>query len=86
MIDINKHYTTHSGHPVRIYATDGKEPATVHGAYLMEGEWQHSTWSEDGAFFLHTRIESGLDLVEATDDYKYGTTPEAIKTQFNEEC
>jgi len=85
MIDINKQYQTASGHQVRIYATDGAGMKPVHGAYNTDYGWCIETWNENGVFFINLE-SSSLDLREVTPVYKYGTSPEAVKTQFNEEC
>ena len=85
MIDINKQYQTASGHQVRIYATDGAGIKPVHGAYNTDDGWFIENWTEKGLFFIELGCSS-LDLIEVTPVYKYGTSPEAIKTQFNEEC
>ena len=49
-IDITKKYTTRSGLPVRIYATDGAGQHPIHGAIKYEGGWDDNTWCADGAY------------------------------------
>jgi hypothetical protein len=50
-IDINKKYKTKNGHEVRIYATDGAEPHSVHGAYFKDGNWFANTWRANGKIY-----------------------------------
>jgi hypothetical protein len=63
MIDINKKYRTREGREVRIYATDGSEGYSVHGAILEEGKWESNTWDINGSFLGKPR-ESHQDLIE----------------------
>jgi hypothetical protein len=66
MIDINKKYRTRDGHEVRIYAVDGVEPYTVHGAIKWEiccQGWKTVNWTADGKYSTDV-IDRHLDLVE----------------------
>jgi hypothetical protein len=49
-IDITKKYTTRSGLPVRVYATDGMGLYPVHGAINYGDGWDNSTWCANGAY------------------------------------
>jgi hypothetical protein len=62
MIDINKKYTTRDGREVRIYATDGKDFNSVHGAVLINGDWRARNWNPDGMY--DSSGATDLDLVE----------------------
>lgn len=56
-------YTTRSGLPVRIYATDGGiSHDVVHGAYCSDGVWMHSSWGKNGMVFTGD-CRHGLDLI-----------------------
>ena len=48
MIDLNKKYRTKDGCEVRIYAIDGTETTSVHGAIKGENGWFVTTWRADG--------------------------------------
>jgi len=48
MIDLNKKYRTKNGREVRIYAIDGTETTSVHGAIKGENGWFITTWRSDG--------------------------------------
>jgi hypothetical protein len=50
-IDINKKYKTKNGHEVRLYAIDGAEPHSVHGAYFKDGNWYSNTWRANGKIY-----------------------------------
>lgn len=51
-----------SGTKARIYATDGKAPSPIHGAYEREGgEWGEGTWSRCRRF-LASGQPCGLDI------------------------
>ena len=63
MIDIKKTYTTRSGLPVRIYATDGGGSRPVHGAFFDGGRWRHSTWSDGGRFTCELS-DQPCDIIE----------------------
>lgn len=62
MIDKNKTYRTRDGREVRIYATDGYPPLTVHGAIKLEDCWEIVAWRSDGR--LGGYAESDSDLIE----------------------
>ena len=62
MIDKNRTYRTRDGREVRIYATDGSVPYTVHGAIKTKGEWRGFFWSESGSQYGHQIGEA--DLIE----------------------
>lgn len=62
MIDIKKQYRTRDGREVRIYATDGKGPASVvHGAINYNDGWVQHTWFADGMYHY---TSSCRDLIE----------------------
>lgn len=62
MIDIKKQYRTRDGREVRIYATDGKGPASVvHGAIKYADGWVQHTWFADGMYHY---TQSCRDLIE----------------------
>ena len=63
-IDINKKYRTRDGHEVRIYATDGYGPYSVHGAVEPKtGVWILESWTTNGK--TSCKVDSSNDLVEA---------------------
>jgi hypothetical protein len=51
-IEVGKSYKTRNGRQVRIYAIDGSDGQSVHGAILNEGkgEWTSHTWDVQGQF------------------------------------
>lgn len=62
MIDPSKTYRTRDGREVRIYATDGKGPASVvHGAINYNDGWVQHTWFADGMYHY---TPSCRDLIE----------------------
>jgi len=61
MIDLNKKYRTKDGCEVRIYAIDGTETTSVHGAIKGENGWFITTWRADGISSF-----PDYDLVEVT--------------------
>jgi hypothetical protein len=67
MIDINKKYRTRSGREVRIYATDGDNNKTIHGAVWLDG-WQFRIWYADGSY--DKDVESRIDLIEVRPRHK----------------
>jgi len=65
MIDIDKEYRTRDGREVRIYATDGCDPHSVHGAFLSDGEWHLTGWKSDGKVVCSGKNASrSIDLIE----------------------
>ena len=48
MISKDKKYRTCDGREVRIYATDGRKWAEVHGAILENNGWADWHWDSDG--------------------------------------
>lgn len=56
-------YTTRSGFPVRIYATDAGGNYPVHGAFLKDGEWIQNDWCISGKFDRSDTTPDGLDLI-----------------------
>ena len=63
MIDPAKKYRTRDGREVRIYATDGGNGETVHGAINNEGFWKSHAWDQSGFAFIGTGTSSS-DLIE----------------------
>jgi hypothetical protein len=64
-IDINKKYKTKNGFEVRIYATDGAEPHSVHGAYFKDGNWFANTWRANGKIYgIAEQLDFNLIEVE----------------------
>ena len=47
-LDLTKPVQTRDGREVRIYATDGRKPHTLHGAMNEDGEWVLASWFPDG--------------------------------------
>ncbi len=63
MIDPNKTYRTRDGREVRIYAVDGAEMLTVHGAIkLDDAGWELVAWRSDGRIGGYQETDS--DLIE----------------------
>lgn len=62
MIDKNKKYTTRSGLPVEIYATDRGGINPVHGAVFNCGAWRPESWTSTGVAIIGR--ENPIDLVE----------------------
>lgn len=62
MIDINKKYRTRDGREVRIYAIDGLDTRSVHGAMYTIGGWISYTWRKDGSYF--SDMDYADDLIE----------------------
>ena len=68
MIDINKKYVTRDGREVRIYATDGGLPHTIHGAVQrLLGEWIAHSWYPSGKSGY---TESAFGLIEVKPRHK----------------
>ena len=63
MIDINKQYRTRDGREVRIYATDGTDDQSIHGAVKDGNGWTIAAWYSDG---VHARSNRNgpRDLIE----------------------
>ena len=61
MIDKTKSYRTRDGREVRIYATDGVKPFSVHGAILFQNGWVDAHWTDTGSYQSEGR---DLDLIE----------------------
>ena len=87
MIDINKKYQTRDGREVRIYATDGDNNKTIHGAVWSDG-WQFKLWYADGSY--DKDLESKMDLIEVRPRHKRtvwvnvygsGVVPEACSSK-----
>ena len=60
IVNKDKQYRTRDGREVRIYATDGGYPCTVHGAVFIDGKWMVVWWREDGT----SQTDPNLNLVE----------------------
>lgn len=61
-ISKRKKYKTRCGYPVRIYATDGMEPYSVHGAVEISNDWIINIWHSDGSSNID--YSSRYDLIE----------------------
>ena len=70
MIDINKQYRTRDGREVRIYATDGYGPYSVHGAVLTEEGWFPRNWTNQGELSNGRLVHSAHDLIEVRPRHK----------------
>ena len=66
MIDINKKYRMRDGREVRIYATDGHFPSSIHGAFRgsghNKGTWISWQWMANGRAGVFSETE--MDLIE----------------------
>jgi hypothetical protein len=63
MIELGKQYKTRDGREVRIYAVDGAEMLTVHGAIkLDDAGWELVAWRSDGR--IGSWQETDSDLIE----------------------
>jgi hypothetical protein len=62
VISKDKKYRTRDGREVRIYATDAGPRYPIHGAFLLDGEWLHESWTIDGENVIEANSPS--DLVE----------------------
>ncbi len=63
MIDPKKQYRTRDGREVRIYAVDGGNGWSVHGAVLGEAGWMATIWNAIGR---RSKLdETNDDLIEA---------------------
>jgi hypothetical protein len=62
MIDKDKKYATRDGREVRIYATDGKDFNSIHGAVLINDDWMVMNWNSDGRYVSSGATDA--DLVE----------------------
>ena len=69
MIDKNKTYKTRDGREVRIYATDGTDNQSIHGAVKDGNGWTIAAWYSDG---VHARSNRNgpRDLVEVRPRHK----------------
>ena len=69
MIDINKKYRTRDGREVRIYATDGMDNQSIHGAVKNNNGWILHAWYSDG---VHARSDRNgrYDLIEVRPRHK----------------
>ena len=54
--------TTRDGSPVRIYATDGTSPYTIHGAIQRKDGWEEASWTESGQYSISEKYNGG-DLI-----------------------
>ena len=63
MISKDKEYTTKSGFPARVYATDGSGCFPIHGAFCQNGKWIATQWTEDGCYALNDDY-TDYDLIE----------------------
>lgn len=69
---------TRGGHPVRIYAEDGKGPYPIHGA-INEGDgWKIRMWSTDGTLW-HSDISADSDLVASGPIIDWSKQPDWCK-------
>lgn len=60
-IELGKQYRTRDGREVRIYAVDGKDEWSVHGAIKNPNGWHSTIWMADGTW---CEIETPIDLIE----------------------
>ena len=69
MIDINKQYRTRDGREARIYATDGTDDQSIHGAVKDGNGWTIAAWYSDG---VHARSNRNgpRDLIEIRPRHK----------------
>lgn len=69
MIDINKKYRTRDGREVRIYAVDGTDDQSIHGAVKDGHGWTIAAWYGDG---VHARSDrnGARDLIEVRPRHK----------------
>ena len=63
MISKDKTYRTRDGREVRIYATDGSDWSSIHGAFKDESGWWFCVWHEDGSY-IDSMLEHRCDLIE----------------------
>lgn len=69
MIDISKKYRTRDGREVRIYATDGTDDQSIHGAVKDGNEWTIAAWYGDGVHARSNR-NGARDLIEVRPRHK----------------
>jgi len=69
MIDKNRTYRTRDGREVRIYATDGTDNQSIHGAVKDGNGWTIAAWYSDG---VHARSNRNgpRDLIEVRPRHK----------------
>lgn len=65
-IEAGKFYKTREGRKVRIYATDGIGPYTIHGAVEFTNVWRDTGWRETGRFWSNDTHDS--DIISEWDD------------------
>jgi len=59
-IEIGKTYYSRDGKKIRIYATDGAEPDTIHGATLMNDGWYYDAWLKTGEYAKDEEFEEDI--------------------------
>ena len=69
MIDINKKYRTRGCREVRIYATDGADNQSIHGAVKDGNGWTIAAWYSDGVYARSNRNDP-RDLIEVRPRHK----------------
>ena len=89
MIDINKKYRTRGCREVRIYATDGTDNQSIHGAVKDKNGWTIAAWYSDGVHARSNRNDP-RDLIEVRPRHKRtvwlnvygsGVVPEACSSK-----
>ena len=65
MIELDKKYRLRDGREARVYAVDGANEYSVHGAYRnVDGRWMQESWTDEGCFSSVENHEHDLDLIE----------------------
>ena len=59
---------TLSGLDTRIYAQDGSEPFSIHGAVRDDDGWHNMRWTSEGEAFPTVYRKHDLDLMIHVDD------------------
>jgi len=70
---------TKDGTPVRIYATDGKNPYPIHGAMLSPTGWGLATWTAEGHCVRKSASLYDLDLTDWRDEIPWDYLVPEIK-------
>jgi hypothetical protein len=70
---MDKTYRTRDGREVRIYAIDGVDPFSVHGAIKEYGSWVTESWTKNGRVSTHP-MDHDDDLIEVDEKKGIKTT------------